>query len=188
MTQTKTPHWNYYLSLEEDVLSIARYVELAQPNFTTYSLEIARLLMAATQELDIVLKQLCSHYSDGSTAEPGYRAFLSEKYPAWLSLSVEMPAYGLTLQPFAPWAATQTAQWWTANNKVKHHRHTHFSSASLENMLNAVSALFVANVYLHAELTLLDEFTVGARLCYAKGLVASVSPTAFGMVPNYKVV
>jgi hypothetical protein len=99
-----------------------------------------------------------------------------------------MPGYGLTLQSFAPWAATQTEEWWTANNKVKHHRHTHFSSASLENMLDAMSALFVSYIYLHEELTLVDQFTVGASLCYANRLEESISPTAFGMVPNYKMV
>ena len=188
MTHTKTPHLNYYLAIEEDVLGIARYVELAQDNFPTYSLEIARLLMGATQELDVVLKQLCAESGDTSSSEQGYRTFLSTKYPAWLTLNVEMPTYDLSFQPFVQWTTAQTAPWWSANNRVKHHRHTHFASASVENMLNAVAALFIANVYLHVELSLLDDFTTGARLCYAADLAESISPTPFGMITNYKII
>lgn len=185
MKQAKTPHWNYYLALEQDVLSIALYVELDQRNFKTFSVEIARLLMSATQELDVVLKQLCARHNDSAKSESGYRAFLSTKYPAWLSLTIEMPAYGLSFKPFASWETSQTASWWTANNKVKHERHTHFDSASIENMLNAVAALFIANIYLHSELNLLKHFTFGARLCRTDCLIDSIALTDLGNVPNY---
>src|SRR4029453_3009547 len=44
------PHWNYFLAIENDIGRIGRYIELTRANFTTYSIETARLLMAATQE------------------------------------------------------------------------------------------------------------------------------------------
>jgi hypothetical protein len=40
-------HWNYLLALDRDAALIARFVELSTDNFGTYSIELARLLMAA---------------------------------------------------------------------------------------------------------------------------------------------
>jgi hypothetical protein len=39
--------------------------------------------------------------------------------------------------------------WWSANNKVKHGRDTNFGSASLENVIDAVGALLLANICSH---------------------------------------
>jgi hypothetical protein len=58
-----------FLVLEEDVIALSRYVEFAQPNLDSYSIEMARLLMGATQELDVILKQLCARHADTSTSE-----------------------------------------------------------------------------------------------------------------------
>ena len=39
--------------------------------------------------------------------------------------------------------------WWTANNKVKHHRSTHFDRATLKNTYNALAALEVSIIHLY---------------------------------------
>jgi hypothetical protein len=48
------PHWNYFLAIERDLETLARYVEFDPKNFTSFSIEIARLLLAAAAEVDIV--------------------------------------------------------------------------------------------------------------------------------------
>jgi len=55
----KLLHWNYFLALESDLDRVSRYVEFTTYNYTTYSLEMAHLLLAAGSEIDVVLKSLC---------------------------------------------------------------------------------------------------------------------------------
>jgi hypothetical protein len=179
-------HWAYLNAVEEDVQRLSRYIDLNPSNFQTHSIESARLLMTATQELDVVLKQICAHHGNDASKETGYRRFLPTKYPRLPFISVELPAYNLGCAPFAAWGGDQTPSWWTANNKVKHERHTHFALATVENMLESVAALFVGNVYLYGALGLLDYIPQGSRICSCDELVGSLSPTPFGMVPNYK--
>ncbi|NMM81024.1 hypothetical protein B2J86_08835 [Acidovorax sp. SRB_14] len=47
---------------------------------------------------------------------------------------------------------TEPPDWWSGNNKVKHHRANHFKEANLKNVLNACAALLVLLlVYYSAE-------------------------------------
>lgn len=53
------PHWNYLLALERDLELISRYIEFDERNSDCFSLELARVLLAAAAEVDIVCKQIC---------------------------------------------------------------------------------------------------------------------------------
>ena len=60
ITATKTEsHWNYFLSTEADLIELSRFVEFDKKNYKCFSVEMARLLMAAAAETDVVCKQLC---------------------------------------------------------------------------------------------------------------------------------
>ena len=52
-------HWDYFLSLEEDLLRSVRFVEPVEDNFGTYSTEFAGVILGAASEVDVVLKLLC---------------------------------------------------------------------------------------------------------------------------------
>ena len=55
-------HWNYFLAIEEDLENLSRYIELREDNFATYSIETAKILMAASQEVDVLFKAICRHH------------------------------------------------------------------------------------------------------------------------------
>lgn len=159
--QGLTPqHWRYFLALEEDVARMARYVEFSTHNFDTYSIELARLLSVAAAEVDVVAKQLCEKLSGtkGADSIAKYQRIIHVSYPQFTDTLVLVPRFGLTLQPWEQWANGNKPFWWAAYNNVKHHRHTHFSDASLKNALNSVAALFVLLLYFYR-----DE-AEGARL------------------------
>lgn len=143
---TKIPkHWNYFLCLEDDLLNLSRWIEFAEANFGCYSIELARLLMTCSQEADVVAKALCARIN--ASAKAGgihkYRDVLVNYYPKLAHNKIEVPRFGLKLTPWENWAeADKTPDWWTANNKVKHHRGDHFDRASLKNTLNAAAGLF----------------------------------------------
>lgn len=147
-------HWNYFLALEKDLENLSRYVEFSRSNFDCYSLEMARILLASASEVDVVAKQLCQNINSASSADNihQYRNEIKIMYPQISDFEVKITRYGLTLTPWSNWNEDQGVPiWWTANNKVKHHRNIDFKEANLKNVLNAVSGLFVITLYYYKE-------------------------------------
>jgi hypothetical protein len=155
ITATKTdPHWNYFLSTEADLIELSRYIEFDKRNYKCFSVEMARLLMAAAAEVDVVCKQLCLAVNPVSRANSinQYRGEILRAFPMIPQFEVLAPRYGLHLKPWLNWRRpNKPPDWWTAYNKTKHHRHTEYHRACLKNVLNAVSGLFVVCLYLYRD-------------------------------------
>lgn len=145
-------HWNYFLALEDDLDRLSRYVDFAG-NDQTYSLEIARLLLGASAEVDVVLKQICKHYVPTSTASniAEYQPEVCAACPNFITYEVQIPRYGLVHQPWINWEANKPPLWWSDHNKVKHQRDQYFERATLKNCLNAIGGLFVAVLHLYEQ-------------------------------------
>jgi len=148
-------HWNYFLALESDVERLARYVEFTNQNFGTYSIEIAHLFLAASSEVDVVAKQLCSRMDPATTATNifQYRELLRRCLPELENSIVAIPRYGLDLRPWSNWLGDNNPDWWQAYNDVKHHRDEHFAQANLKNVLNAMASLFLVILYYYRDNT-----------------------------------
>lgn len=152
--QSPTPiHWNYFLALEDDLYQLARYVEFSEANYGTYSIEIARLLLSASAEVDSVLKQLARRVSGNPELRniDHYFEPVSLYSSKFIDFEVTIPRYGLTLHPWTDWRKEAAPGWWTAHNKVKHHRHEMFEMATLKHCLNAMGALLVSVLHLYAD-------------------------------------
>lgn len=152
--QTTIPeHWNYFLALDDDVIRLSRYLEPTKDNFGAYSLELARIIFAAASEVDVVCKRLCKKINPKSKADNinKYKTEIVAAYPRIKEVEVLIPRYGLTLHPWEMWGNDANPLWWNAYNNVKHHRHTHFSEASLKHALNAVAGLFALILFYYRE-------------------------------------
>lgn len=148
------PHWNYLLALDTDLAQLSRFIEFDDRNLDCFSLEIARILLAAAAESDVVAKQLCEAVQPGCGAEKinTYREVIVRHVPQIPGFEVVVPRYGLSLHPWDEWnQPLGVPLWWTANNKVKHERHTHFHLATLKNALNAVGGLLILLLYLYRD-------------------------------------
>lgn len=148
------PHWSYFLCLEEDVIRLSRWVEFAEPNFACYSIEIARLLMAASSEVDVVAKLVCKSIDASSKADTigAYQACIMSKFPTIPRALTAVPRCGIELHPWAEWTSPKSSPtWWIANNKVKHHRSEHFEKATLINLLNSMAALLILLTLLYRD-------------------------------------
>jgi hypothetical protein len=150
-TAASLQHWNYFLVLEDDLLQLSRFVDFAG-NRTTYSLEIGRILTIAAAEVDVVMKQLCKQWDHTSNSDKigGYFRVISSTVPKFKSFRVTIPRFGLTMKPWSSWTAQKPPLWWSANNKFKHQRHTHFADATLRNCLNATAGLYTAVLFLYS--------------------------------------
>ncbi|MEJ1357427.1 MAG: hypothetical protein RPU51_04520 [Candidatus Sedimenticola sp. (ex Thyasira tokunagai)] len=138
-------HWNYFLSLEDDIDRLSRFIEFTKKNFDCFSLELARVLLTASSEVDVVAKQYCKSLDAKSKAQSigKYKIAILEGNPGFPDTVIKMPRFGLTFTPWSSWNTEEVSpHWWQSNNKVKHQRHTHFDRANLKNTLNSVAGLF----------------------------------------------
>lgn len=145
-------HWHYFLALEEDLARLSRFVEFDPRNDKTFSVELSRLYLATCSEIDVVLKQLASRYITLS-ARPNisdYFTPLNQNLPNLFSYEITLPRNGRSFTPWSTWTVAGAPIWWGDHNAVKHQRHAHFDKASVENCLNAVTALFIAVIHWHS--------------------------------------
>lgn len=147
------PYWRFFQAIESDLVETTRYVELAEGNYGTYSVEYARIILSSCSEVDVVSKVLCSQIDPQQT--PGnineYRSIITSHFPSFHSMQVTVPRYGLNLQPWQEWAGCTNPSWWQSYNKVKHERNSHFHEAKLENAIKSVAGLFCLVLYLYHE-------------------------------------
>ncbi len=161
------PHWNYLLAIEGDLKELSRYVEFDEKNFECFSIEIARILLASGAEVDVVCKQICNAICPTSTTDniSTYRNEIKPSFPDISQFQVLLPRFGLTLKPWDEWTkADGVPLWWTAYNKVKHHRDAEYEEANLKNALNAVSGLFVMVLHLYKAKDQLGDFLPSPQL------------------------
>lgn len=161
-------HWNYLLSIESDLETVSRFVELHQENFQCFSIEISRLLMAAAAEVDVVCKQICKKIDSKSRVASinKYQEEILTAYNSIPDFKVIIPRHGLTLQPWQKWGVKKDNPplWWTAYNKIKHQRHTHYHQGNLKNAVNAIAGLFVMVLYLYKDKAKLGELFPALKL------------------------
>lgn len=146
------PHWEYFLSIEADLGQCARYVEFTQANYGTYSVEFARIIVAASSEFDAVAKSLCKQINPATNPEriTEYFPIITGKYPKFIEYKIHIPRFKLELQPWKTWTSTGAPDWWSKGyNKIKHERDQHFSEANLENAIHATAGLLIGIVYLY---------------------------------------
>ncbi|MEO9851888.1 MAG: hypothetical protein ABJE80_22810 [Reichenbachiella sp.] len=147
--ETPKHHWNYFLAIEKDLENIARYIEFSNENLTTYSIELTHILLSASSEVDVIMKQLCYLLDSTQSANNinDYKSVIQKHLPSLISEEVVIDRYGLTLKPWDNWSGENNPIWWRSYNNVKHQRNEHFNEANLKNTINAVSALLLTVVY-----------------------------------------
>lgn len=149
----KLHHWQYFLAIEADLHRLSRFIEFSADNFQTYSIELVRILLASSAEVDIVAQQLCENLDSGRRTKNmyDYRLTISGARPILSDAEVEIPRYGLALKSWDNWRENEDPHWWRAYNAVKHQRHERYPEANLKNTLNSVCGLFLLLLFLYRE-------------------------------------
>ncbi len=146
-------HWNYLIALEQDLEKLARFIEFSEPNFSTYSIELAHLLLAASSEVDVVLKAICNLKKPGTDHHNinEYRKTIKAELVDLINEKCFIHRYGLELEPWSNWNGESNPAWWRSYNNVKHQRDEHFNEANLKNTLNAMAGLSLVILYYYRE-------------------------------------
>lgn len=150
------PHWYYFSALVDDFEALTRYVEISTENYSTYSLEFVRLLLACGSEIDVVAKLICAAIEPAAQANGirDYQRVITAHYPNLPTIEIDLPRYDISVVPWKSWRTDTSPDWWKKYNDVKHERNKHFSQANLENTLSALGGLCVLVSYLyHKELS-----------------------------------
>jgi hypothetical protein len=147
------PHWDYYLTVLEDLGRASRFVEFTSANFRTYSVEFVRIILAAGSEIDVVAKLLCERIESKKTPQNinDYREIILARHPSISTIEITAPKHGLVFTPWREWQSGDNPAWWITYNRVKHQRNTYYTDATLENALLSSSALCILLGYLYAE-------------------------------------
>ena len=140
-------YWCYYLLLESDFVKTNRFVQINEDNYKCYSLEFAKLLQAICGELDSVLKVFLSIKPNSKTKIGFYYEKLKSDYGKMFSEIIKLPNYDIILKPFDGWDESNPPGWWSDYNKIKHRRGDNLERATLENVLNALAALFLVEMH-----------------------------------------
>lgn len=168
-------HWNYFIAIEKDLEKLSRYIELSKNNEDTYSIELAHILLSASSEVDVVLKQLCELLGEPRCDNINqYRDVIMHNAigNTFANEVIVLSRFGLTHKPFENWNNGVNPDWWKDYNKVKHVRNDNFHKANLKNVLNAVGALLITVIhYYRLEFSRRDNKEVSFR-----DVIARLSP------------
>lgn len=158
--------WRFYLMLEKRFMETTQYVELSTDNFNTYSLEYVSLLQSVGSELDVFMKVVCGfNQNDRKTITDYYNGIIL-KYPNIKTQSVSVHLLNSPIKPFCGWSLKRprkSLHWWNAYDSVKHGRIDNYKLASLENVLNALAALYLLEMYYLKDVAKNDEIDIPER-------------------------
>lgn len=158
--------WRFYLMLEKRFLDTTQYVELHHENFSTFSLEYVNLLQSIGSELDVFMKVVCDFEQTDRKTIADYCPVILQKYSGIKNQKVVINALDDSIKPFEEWrreCPKQSLVWWDAYDSVKHGRIKNFDSANLENVLNALAALYLLEMYYLKDIVKEDEMDIPDR-------------------------
>jgi hypothetical protein len=147
-------HWDYYLSLEEELINTTKYVAFHDDNKNVYSIEFAKILQASSSEIDVLMKLLCEMVSDEKAENINkYRNIIKKNIKKLIKHKIHIDRYNLSYTPWDNWInGNENPDWWRSYNKVKHERNIFFNKATLKNTINSMGALYITLLYYYSYL------------------------------------
>lgn len=145
----KNIYWNCFISIEDDLYRLSRYIEFDEKNEKVFSIELVRLLISSSSEFEVVAKELCN-LKDPTKANDNINHIKNNLlffYPDIYDLEIIVPRFGLSYKPLSNWKNNKSLAWWTSYNSVKHQRNEKYEQANLKNVINSIGALYIINLY-----------------------------------------
>ncbi|HWJ28837.1 MAG TPA: hypothetical protein VNS32_19990 [Flavisolibacter sp.] len=134
-----------YHILERDLIKLFEYIEPHDNNLNVFSHRTYELLLRASTEFELNCKKVlqANNYAKGGTWNIGdYFRINSAMKLSEYKVCINIWANNRKeFTPLAEWNNASSLCWYQAYNRVKHDRHGEFLNASLDNVLNAVSAV-----------------------------------------------
>lgn len=147
-----TQYWRYYLSLEKDFIQLTRYVGLYEENFNVFSDEIHKQLISVGIEFENVSKKICEILSINLPARANITHFNQWIPQEEIKVITIYSLNQFILLPFKIENVDTLWKWWNNYNSIKHNRLFNYKEVTFKNLLDALSALFYAEMFLIKEI------------------------------------
>jgi hypothetical protein len=155
-------YWNIYKNLENELLEISKLIHIDDKQLCTYSIKIAELLLRTVVEIESISKSL--YFSNGGDKQDDNDLYfdtdcinlletkwnLSKKVIYVSSINFYLSSQeNLELKPLkkANKRGSSSSDWKKAYQAIKHNRSSSLESANLKNLIRALGALFILNIY-----------------------------------------
>lgn len=160
-------YWSVYKNIEREVIELSNQIHFDDSQLSVYSVKISELLIRCSVEIEAISKEL--YFSLGAqqpaTGQDLYfdtdclqlleDTWLLSKKTVMVSASnmYFAIAENKVLKPLlkASKRGTSAAKWKQAYQAVKHNRSQSLKDGNIKNLLHALAALFMLNIYLKDE-------------------------------------
>ena len=145
-----------YKQLEKELSELSYYISFDKKQLNVYSIKISDLLLRTVSEIENIAKELCKKenikFYDKKRHIRKFVNFneyvdkLEEKYLLSKKL-VDFNLDNANENIEIKGKSSKVFSWYFAYNKIKHDRVKYFKQANLNNLIHALAALFLLNIY-----------------------------------------
>jgi hypothetical protein len=152
-------YWNYFLSLENELIDIERIIPFDNINSHTFSMHYMKIYFSLCSEIDVILKDFIEFNgwfsfskTDGNFGK--YKEIILNQIPNFAN-EVIIFLDKEEIMPFNNWNSNVKPTWWDDYNCIKHNRTLKFNGiesykkANQENIINAFCALYQIEMYFY---------------------------------------
>ncbi len=174
---TNNLYWCVYKNLERELLALAEVIFINDAQLSVYSIKIANLLMNVAIEVEAISKEL--YFREGGTKLDDKDLFfdtdclnllndkwaLSKKVVMVTCPSLYLSNGGISLTPLhnAHKRGSSSSKWQQAYQAIKHNRAKELYQGNLKNLIHALAALYLLNIYyLNQTINLANHSNVSA--------------------------
>lgn len=172
-------YWNYFLEIEENILSIQQYVNFEKKNWKVYSNEFIKMLEIICSEIDVIAKEIVLFKNPTAVNIDGIYKWGYEIQNLIPNISIIKIQFNneIDIVPWKNWQYEKytdkngrirtrlvrnkdNPKWWTAYNKVKHARTSrttlgyNYEKANLDNVINSLGGLYILEEYFLKEIAM----------------------------------
>ena len=200
--------WSVYKNLEKEFLVLANYIHISDDQLNIYSMHIADLIIRCSVEIESLSKELYASIGgnmapvddDGNPRDLYFdtdclelleqKWHISKKEISVSAINLFLDkAENITLVPLhkSNKRGTSGSKWKQAYQAIKHDRNNSLKKATVDNLLHALGALYILNLYYKSERTDIGRVYLSdhnfdsragsdifsAHICHATGLSMS---------------
>jgi hypothetical protein len=177
------PYWSIYKNLEREILILSNQIHFDDNQLNVYSIKIVELLIRCSVEIESIAKELYEQEggnmnpvnADGRNRDLYFDTdcmdFLENKWSlSKKKVLISAPTFYFTeekyntLKPLnkAHKRGTSGAKWKQAYQAIKHNRAKNLSKGNIANLIEAMAALYLLNIYLKNEKVILNKGEFGS--------------------------
>lgn len=166
--------WKYFLTIEEDFISIEKIIPVDTQNANTFSIHYMKILFSICSEIDVVFKEFIEynqwHKFSAKTGNIGkYKEIINDNLKEFSNETVIF-SKKINLTPFVNWKQDKAPDWWKDYNDLKHkrtlsnHGIENYKKANQKNVLDALGALYQIEMYFYKSILDMNGFSERLRM------------------------